>query len=98
MEFAQYCSNVARYYKDPKAKTLLKQVIKDVRMFLDNNQYFLQYNNEEDRNYAFGKFENDRIFVRNDDSETDYEILLDDRIYSEEFRDELEDEFDEYNS
>ena len=47
---------------------------------------------------TFGKFENDRIFVRNDDYETDYEILLDDRIYSEEYRDELEDEFDEYNS
>lgn len=40
--FADYCSNVVRYYKNPKAKALLRQVISDVNRFLDNNQYFLQ--------------------------------------------------------
>lgn len=47
---------------------------------------------------TFGKFEDDRIFVRNDRYETDYEILLDTRIYTEEFKDELEDEFDDYDA
>lgn len=41
LDFANYCSNVSRYYTNPKAKVLLKQVVKDVRAFLDNNEYFL---------------------------------------------------------
>lgn len=45
---------------------------------------------------TFGKYvEEDRIFVRNDEYETDYEILLDNRIYSEEFPDELENEYED---
>ncbi len=39
--FADYCSNVLKYYKNPKAKFLLKQVVIDVNAFLDNNEYFL---------------------------------------------------------
>lgn len=39
--FADYCNNVVRYYKNPKAKELLRQVIKDVNAFLNNNEYFL---------------------------------------------------------
>ena len=39
--FADYCSKVVRYYRNPKAKTLLRQVIVDVNTFLYNNEYFL---------------------------------------------------------
>lgn len=39
--FADYCSKVVRYYRNPKAKTLLRQVIVDVNTFLNNNEYFL---------------------------------------------------------
>ena len=39
--FVDYCSKVVRYYRNPKAKTLLRQVIVDVNTFLYNNEYFL---------------------------------------------------------
>lgn len=39
--FADYCSKVVRYYRNPKARTLLRQVIVDVNTFLNNNEYFL---------------------------------------------------------
>ena len=39
--FVDYCSKVVRYYRNPKAKTLLRQVIVDVNTFLNNNEYFL---------------------------------------------------------
>ena len=39
--FANYCSNVARYYKNPKAKELLKQIVSDVDRFIDTYEYFL---------------------------------------------------------
>ena len=41
LEFSHYCSNVARYYKNPKAKALLKQIVADIDRFLDSYQYFL---------------------------------------------------------
>ena len=41
LEFSDYCSNVAQYYTNEKAKTLLKQVVKDIDHFLGDNQYFL---------------------------------------------------------
>ena len=39
--FADYCSKVVRYYRNPKARALLRQVIVDVNAFLNNNEYFL---------------------------------------------------------
>ena len=39
--FADYCSKVVRYYRNPKARALLRQVIVDVNTFLNNNEYFL---------------------------------------------------------
>lgn len=39
--FVDYCSKVVRYYRNPKARTLLRQVIVDVNTFLYNNEYFL---------------------------------------------------------
>ena len=39
--FADYCGNVLKYYRNPKAKVLLKQIVMDVNAFLDNNEYFL---------------------------------------------------------
>lgn len=39
--FVDYCSKVVRYYRNPKARTLLRQVIVDVNTFLNNNEYFL---------------------------------------------------------
>lgn len=39
--FANYCSNVARYYKNPRAKELLKQIVTDVNRFIDAYEYFL---------------------------------------------------------
>ena len=39
--FANYCSNVARYYKNPRAKELLKQIVMDVNRFIDAYEYFL---------------------------------------------------------
>ena len=39
--FANYCSNVVRYYKNPRAKELLKQIVTDVNRFIDAYEYFL---------------------------------------------------------
>lgn len=39
--FADYCGNVLKYYKNPKAKVLLRQVIKDVNAFLNAYEHFL---------------------------------------------------------
>ena len=39
--FVDYCSKVVHYYRNPKARTLLKQVISDVNTFLDCYEYFL---------------------------------------------------------
>ena len=39
--FANYCSNDARYYKNPRAKELLKQIVTDVNRFIDAYEYFL---------------------------------------------------------
>ena len=41
LEFSHYCNNVARYYKNQKAKELLKQVVTDINRFLDAYEYYL---------------------------------------------------------
>lgn len=41
MDFSRYCINVSRYYKNPKAKELLSQVIKDIDRFLASYEHFL---------------------------------------------------------
>ena len=41
MDFSNYCSNVSRYYKNVKAKKLLKQVVTDINRFLASYEYFL---------------------------------------------------------
>ena len=41
LDFSQHCSNVARYYKNPKAKSLLKQIVADISRFLDSYEHFL---------------------------------------------------------
>lgn len=40
-DFSNYCYNVSCYYKNEKAKTLLRQVIVDIDRFLDAYEYFL---------------------------------------------------------
>ena len=39
--FANYCNNTVRYYRDEKSVVLLKDVILVVNRFLDENYYFL---------------------------------------------------------
>lgn len=41
LDFSYYCSNVARYYKNEKAKELLKQVIIDIDRFINAYEYYL---------------------------------------------------------
>ena len=41
LDFSHYCSNVARYYKNPKAKELLKQVVSDISRFVSAYEYYL---------------------------------------------------------
>lgn len=41
LEFSYYCFNVSRYYQNPKAKALLRQVVADIDRFLANYEHFL---------------------------------------------------------
>ena len=41
LEFSHYCNNVARYYKNPQAKTILKTIVVDIDRFINSYEYFL---------------------------------------------------------
>lgn len=41
MEFSNYCNSISRYYKNEKARTLLKQVVTDIDRFLSSYEHFL---------------------------------------------------------
>ncbi len=41
MDFSEYCTNVSKYYKNIKAKNLLKQVISDISRFIACYEPFL---------------------------------------------------------
>ena len=41
LEFSDYCSNVAKYYTNPKAQELLKQIVIDISRFTECYEYFL---------------------------------------------------------
>ena len=41
LNFSYYCRNVSKYYKNPKAKELLKQVVNDINKFLDAYECYL---------------------------------------------------------
>ncbi|WP_296848167.1 hypothetical protein [uncultured Methanobrevibacter sp.] len=41
LDFSHYCNNVARYYKNQKAKSLLKQIVADIGRFLNSYEHFL---------------------------------------------------------
>lgn len=60
------------YYKDEVLADMRNKVVKNVDdvVGIDSLSHF-------------GEYEDDSVFVRNDAKKTDYEILLDDRAYSE---------------
>lgn len=41
MDFSNYCISVSRYYKNEKAKILLRQVVSDIGKFLASYEPFL---------------------------------------------------------
>ncbi|WP_405305569.1 hypothetical protein [Methanobrevibacter sp.] len=41
LDFSYYCSNSSRYYKNEKAKELIKQVVTDIDRFINSYEYFL---------------------------------------------------------
>ncbi len=41
LDFSYFCSNSSRYYKNEKAKKLLKQVVVDIDRFINSYEYFL---------------------------------------------------------
>jgi len=43
LDFSHYCINSSRYYRNKKAKELLKQVVTDIDRFINSYEYFLHW-------------------------------------------------------
>ena len=41
LDFSHHCSNVARHYRNPQAKTILKNIVADIDRFINSYEYFL---------------------------------------------------------
>lgn len=71
-EFSTYETVSLTYYSDGVLTTQDDQIIDDVENYVGKG--FETH---------FGEYEDDSVFVRNDDKQTDYEILRDNRTYQE---------------
>lgn len=71
-EVAEYETNSLTYYSDGILADDADEVVDDVEHLIG-----------KDSLNHFGEYEDDSVFVRNDDLQCDYEILLDMRKYSE---------------